>query len=524
MEILRRIKAQVPLWYFGIAVLATFAFVLSSCTIPVHQPPRERQLSSGWPKANARWQEAQFTALKVDVPQVPDAERVGEVDFCATCHEGYTKSFLAANVHRQQLCEDCHGPASRHLETRGQEPGLILSFKTMTPEQRSEMCLKCHENAHGPGTEWRRSVHAHEGVACTDCHRAHYDVPAGTPATQVASISGSDAHLLMARAQSLEPLQSTSAEPVGATPNASAEVEAGATSAPLVLSQAQEPEKLPSLAGTSNNLGAMAPQVCYQCHDAQRSLEEVAHPHQIGGVNGFNCTTCHDPHGNIVPETRKDNCLECHKGAPTTAWHSSIHELSGVACTDCHNPHPRLDEPTVVDVSHTHVDRLSKLPMAVDEPFTCYQCHEKIYGLNALPSHHPIKEGKMVCTDCHDPHGRREGNLKEETVNLVCWRCHSETQGPFVYEHPPVTEDCTICHQPHGTVENNLLRQPATFLCMRCHSGHRSGPGFHDSALLPDIGQNPDLQRAFFTDCTQCHVQIHGSDLPSPREPHVFMR
>ena len=80
----------------------------------------------------------------------------------------------------------------------------------------------------------------------------------------------------------------------------------------------------------------------------------------------------------------------------------------------------------------------------------------------------------MVCSDCHDAHGEAEKGLREPTVNLLCYRCHAEKQGPFAYEHPPVTEDCGICHEPHGTVTNNLLRQPATFLCLRCHSGHRS--------------------------------------------------
>jgi DmsE family decaheme c-type cytochrome len=162
--------------------------------------------------------------------------------------------------------------------------------------------------------------------------------------------------------------------------------------------------------------------------------------------------------------------------------------------------------------------------MAVNDPDTCYKCHPQMVGQTQLPSHHPIFEGKMFCSDCHDAHGQALRLLKEPTVNLVCYRCHMEVQGPFVYEHPPVTQDCTICHEPHGTVENNLLRQPTTFLCMRCHSGHRTGPTFHDASLLPDIGKSRTLQKAFFTDCTQCHSQIHGSDVPSPNSPYTFAR
>jgi len=115
--------------------------------------------------------------------------------------------------------------------------------------------------------------------------------------------------------------------------------------------------------------------------------------------------------------------------------------------------------------------------------------------------------------------------LKAETLNQVCYKCHAEKQGPFAYEHPPVTEDCSICHEPHGAVTNNLLRQPPNFLCLRCHSGHRGGPGFHDGFLLPDFaGGNAAAQRAFYSDCTACHSEIHGSDIPSPHRPGVLMR
>jgi DmsE family decaheme c-type cytochrome len=209
------------------------------------------------------------------------------------------------------------------------------------------------------------------------------------------------------------------------------------------------------------------------------------------------------------------------------AWHSSTHARYGVACSDCHSPHVKSTvQQAGLNIQHTHIDRPIRLPMSVDEPGVCYKCHAEIYGRNAMPSHHPIKEGKMVCSDCHDGHGQTHGNLKEPTVNMVCYKCHAEKQGPFLFEHPPVTENCGICHEPHGTVENNLLRQPTTFLCLRCHSGHRTGPGFgpHTGAGLVDVGTSPGLQRAFFTKCTQCHAQVHGTDLRSPHIDHALFR
>ena len=290
----------------------------------------------------------------------------------------------------------------------------------------------------------------------------------------------------------------------------------------------QQAETHAAIRAASRSMGAITPQICYRCHANLARQQELAHPHQICGATGMDCTTCHDPHGKIRPETRSDLCLKCHDmKAPTMAWHSSTHARYGVACTDCHNPHPDSHVQQVVGIQHTHIDRPNQLPMSVDEPQACYKCHQEMYAKNAMPSHHPIKEGKMVCSDCHDSHGQAEDNLNEPTVNMVCYKCHAEKQGPFVYEHPPVTENCAICHEPHGTVTNNLLRQPTTFLCLRCHTGHRTGPppgGPDHGPLMHDVGTSPALQAAFYSDCTQCHSQIHGSDLPTPHLPKAFMR
>jgi DmsE family decaheme c-type cytochrome len=531
----------------ALVLMGLIAVGVASCKGPDGRPRfRFRKSEVGWPKGVARWQEVKYPALKVELPQVAGAEFINDDSLCATCHETYVKKF-ETNVHRQQKCEGCHGPGSRHVETRGNEPGLILSFKTLPAAQRSELCLKCHEKPHEPGQQWRTSAHANKGVACTDCHRGHYNVAPGTPATELATSPNVGKVPVTEVAAGEKETLSDVVNAVLGEPNdvelpartRSASISTIATNLRLsptktahhlnrrgTIVRAQEPSPSDSLRGTTNYLGAIAPQVCYKCHAQMRELEEIAHPHQVCGKNGFNCTTCHDAHGKIRAETRKDLCLECHKDAPTMAWHSSTHNLYDVACTDCHNPHPRAKVEEFVNISHTSISRPKRMPMSVDEPDACYKCHPKIFAMNSMPSHHPIKEGKMTCSACHDGHGQSQGNLKDgSTVNMVCYKCHAEKQGPFAYEHPPVTENCAICHEPHGTVANNLLRQPANFLCLRCHTGHRTSPlGPNHAGLLGDVGTSKPLQRAFYTDCTQCHHEIHGSDLPSPHVPHGFMR
>ncbi len=473
-----------------LCLTALFCLTLASCSSPRSEARRtETEMEPGWPKPNNKFRQVSLSAIQAAVPVVAGAEFVNDDELCMNCHKVYTESF-AQNVHRGihqegQACEACHGPASEHLKARGKTPGLILNFKTMQPAQASEVCLKCHEeNACAPGAKWRTSKHAHAGLSCLACHNAHYNVPPGTPATT---------------------------EP--------GEVAVDQRGVPIQLASFQQPAGLASLAGTSNNLGAVAPGTCFKCHGDLQEAASVAGPHQICGQSGLNCTTCHDSHDKIRESSRKDLCLQCHKNdAPNMAWHSSTHNLYGVACTDCHNPHPSssVDEfPRATGVSflHTNVARTQRRAMSVQEPDACYKCHAKIYSEFALPSHHPVKEGKLVCSDCHDPHNQQDGGLRQDGPNLLCYKCHAEKQGPFAYEHAPVTEDCGICHSPHGTVANNLLKQPTQFLCMRCHVGHRNLG--HGGGARVNIDANPQLRAAYYTDCTACHTQIHGSDLPS---------
>ena len=623
--------------------------ILSLGLISCAYPPKQRggiEPYPGWPMASQaqgrsaaerhppvrkvthKPRRSPLAPLKVALPKVPNAEFVNEDELCATCHETHVKLFQEKNVHRQLKCEDCHGPASEHVASRGQEKGKILNVKNLGPAERSEICLRCHEKEVVPPhvAQWRTSVHAHEDVSCSDCHRAHHDLPKGTPTVtppRETSRPRQDKLAQNATAQKLDPL---------VRPARLTTTRAPSPSASNNMAEQEKAKAKPSLRGTSRSLAADAPDVCYRCHEGShrmveltgphqiggesgfkcttchdgrgtltlqsgkelcltchggplssnwhsgthneagllctdchnphpavsprvsenlkqgitdevprpmsvpetlacirchepmKQLVEIADPHQVGGTNNFQCTTCHDPHGKIRETTRQELCLTCHKGSPTTAWHSSVHNLQGIKCTDCHDPHPNSHVQRNLDIRHTNIRRPERRPMAVNDPDTCYKCHPQMVAQSQLPSHHPIFEGKMVCGDCHDPHGQALRLLKEPTVNLVCYRCHMEVQGPFVYEHPPVTQDCTICHEPHGTVEKALLRQSTTFLCLRCHSGHRTGPAFHDQKLLPDIGTNPGLQKAFFSDCTQCHSQIHGSDVPSPSRSHTFQR
>ena len=196
---------------------------------------------------------------------------------------------------------------------------------------------------------------------------------------------------------------------------------------------------------------------------------------------------------NLPPPAQSLICLKCHSAASTpvlTHWNASPHALNDVSCFDCHKIHRGPQQ------------KVSREEMAE----LCYGCHQEVKAQNSLFSHHPIREKKMACVDCHELHGSTQDKLlRGNTPKETCTRCHMEKQGPFVFEHADVTENCANCHTPHGSVNNNLLNAAMPFLCLQCHAGHGTM-----------LGTTPGTKSLFANRCTDCHSQIHGTDIPAP--------
>ncbi len=204
---------------------------------------------------------------------------------------------------------------------------------------------------------------------------------------------------------------------------------------------------------------------------------------------------------NLPAQAKSLICLKCHAANATFNlhnWNASTHSTNDVSCSDCHNIHG----------SHNLKVRLR------DTAEMCERCHQQVKAEFSLPNHHPVPEKKVYCTDCHDPHGGGgEKNLRRETIKATCTQCHTEKEGPFVYEHADISEECGTCHTPHGSVNNNLLTLREPFLCLQCHATHP----ISDTTTA-------EQKRAFYTRCSDCHSQIHGSDLPSPSGRGNFVR
>jgi len=205
----------------------------------------------------------------------------------------------------------------------------------------------------------------------------------------------------------------------------------------------------------------------------------------VGGIISFRAN---DP-GRTV-EQNNAICLNCHERGERTYWQGSVHEERGVACSNCHT--------VMANVSARFA---LKTPF---QPDTCFQCHKDKRAQILRAAHMPIREGKITCSDCHNPHGSfTEAMLRTDSINDTCYKCHAEKRGPFLFEHAPVRENCLNCHDPHGSINEYMLKMSRPRLCYQCHT------------IAHGVTAGVNSQFTMGRSCQNCHTQVHGSNSPS---------
>jgi DmsE family decaheme c-type cytochrome len=254
---------------------------------------------------------------------------------------------------------------------------------------------------------------------------------------------------------------------------------------------------------------------CLTCHDDQ-SVHGTAHGNaKIPGspAAGNGCESCHGPGAAHVADDAKghikkfkqlparevgETCLTCHSTSEHALWDSSAHAARNLGCLSCHSVHaPKSQKGQLVAASQ----------MAL-----CGTCHKQQVVKQQRTSHMPVREGKMTCTTCHNPHGST--NVKQlrigNYINESCYSCHAEKRGPFLWEHAAGREACSTCHDPHGSNNDRMLVVRTPMLCQRCHIGTRHPSTIYDGTALAQRSN-----RLVLRGCVNCHQQIHGSNHPS---------
>jgi len=259
---------------------------------------------------------------------------------------------------------------------------------------------------------------------------------------------------------------------------------------------------------------------CSQCHE-----ETVKHFAQdihgksarfLSGTRAANCEACHgDPAKHLETGEAKDivnpakltaaaiseSCLSCHaRDQRRMLWHGSQHDSNKISCLSCHSAH--------------HPKTSEKLLVKQTEEEVCLSCHAEKRKVFYQRSTHLFRTEhwnmKVGCTSCHNPHGGEAGRmLLAHSVNDLCYTCHAEKRGPFLWEHAPVRENCLNCHSPHGTSNPKLLTARVHLICQQCH--------IHMLPRHQTVAGKPLDIWYINRGCANCHSQVHGSNHPSGR-------
>jgi len=278
-----------------------------------------------------------------------------------------------------------------------------------------------------------------------------------------------------------------------------------------------QPSRAQAPAPTSGYVGN---DTCLTCHtDKAEALKGSPHaqaknPRSPEATKG--CESCHGPGQAHVDDDAKGHirkfarlasaevnqtCLTCHNRGAHAAFEGSAHERRNLSCATCHSVHSPKS--------------MTRQLIAATETQLCATCHRlQVAKTERAVAHMPVREGKLSCSSCHNPHGSIS-NVKAlrvgSSVAETCLSCHAEMRGPMLWEHAPVRENCATCHDPHGSSNDRMLVVRMPMLCQRCHVATKHPASVYDNNAITVNKSN----RMFGRSCVNCHSNIHGSNHPS---------
>ena len=246
-----------------------------------------------------------------------------------------------------RVCESCHGAGRKHAEAG--DAAAIRNPAKLTAAAIDAICLTCHL---GQPTLVGRlyNSHAKDAVACTTCHKIHYDKPdelVRKPPQMGQYLGGQ---------QNNKPEELVVRKPAQIN-------ELCSDCHRNVWAQFQRPNhhRLPEGAMTCDDChnphGTIRPAMtrlfaanepgCFNCHGDKRGPFTFEHP----PMRFWGCEACHEVHGSANPrmlirQEVRYVCLECHANLPTFNRTGTIgvvppsfHDLRSPIfqnCTVCH--------------------------------------------------------------------------------------------------------------------------------------------------------------------------------------------
>ena len=237
----------------------------------------------------------------------------------------------------------------------------------------------------------------------------------------------------------------------------------------------------PAVAQPAAKAEPKGPPICANCHEQPHASTVMSAHGAKNDAQGSMCQACHgdatehlkDPvkskPANLIKTgtaaEKTDVCLTCHKtGRQLAFWESGKHALNDVPCSSCHSIHGKDRNPSIAPFTTSFRPNESEI---------CGTCHQDIRSQTLKPSHHPIMEGKVKCSDCHNPHGSSHYKLLREHTPNLCQDCHDAARHP-------------------GTI-------------------YGGGAAW----LKPDGTPNPSVNTRFIARaCLNCHNAVHGSNAP----------
>src|SRR5438552_1007954 len=141
----------------------------------------------------------------------------------------------------------------------------------------------------------------------------------------------------------------------------------------------------------------------------------VLAPPNIPGAEFAGSQTCAECHDRIVRDFK-------------TATHARLKapgdNATNVGCESCHGPG---------SIHNQSGGKYGTIVNPHKSPEACFQCHLDKRAQFNLPHHHPVLEGKVSCSDCHNPHygpAVKAGGTSLLSENATCGQCHTAQFGP----------------------------------------------------------------------------------------------